>query len=118
MSEFIKLDANSPATLSAVVEAVTRLSTYSEAQILELVSEGKLHELFPFRPRAQDLPADTVAEEDLVEASPLPMSRERRAALIQSSMPSSGPRSATPAEGKVIRRSPIRKARTIDSADG
>jgi len=94
MSEFIKLEANSPATLGAVVEAVTRLSTLSEAQILELVSAGKIQELFPFHPRSEALPADTVAEEDLVEASALPLSRERRAALIQSSVPVSSSRSA------------------------
>ncbi len=50
MSEFMQLEASSPATLGAVVEAVTRLSTFSEAQILELVSAGKIRELFPFRP--------------------------------------------------------------------
>jgi hypothetical protein len=90
MSEFMKLEANAPATLGAVVEAVTRLSTYSEAQILELVSAGKIKDLFPFHPvRTDELPADTVEEGELVEASALPLSRERRAALIQSSMPSS-----------------------------
>jgi hypothetical protein len=94
MSEFIKLEANSPATLGAVVEAVTLLSTFSEAQLLELVSTGKIQELFPFHPRSEELPANTVAEEDLVEASALPLSRERRAALIQSSMPASSARSA------------------------
>lgn len=95
MSESIKLEANAPATLGAVVEAVTRLSTYSEAQILDLVSAGKIQEMFPLHPRSQELPADTVAEEDLKEASPLPLSRGRNAALIQSSMPSSTSRSAT-----------------------
>jgi hypothetical protein len=88
MSEFIKLEASAPATLGAVVEAMTRLSTLSEAHILELVSAGKIQELFPFRPNRVDaLPADTVDEGDLVEASALPLSAERRAALIQSSMP-------------------------------
>jgi len=84
----MKLEANSPATLGAVVEAVTRLSTYSEAQILEFVSAGKIKELFPFRPtRPDELPPDTVEEGDLVEASAMPLSREQRAALIQSSLP-------------------------------
>lgn len=48
MTEFHKLEANAPATLGAVVEAVTRLSTFSEAQILELVSADKIKDLFPF----------------------------------------------------------------------
>jgi len=62
MSEFMRLDAKAPATLGAVVEAVTRLSTWSEAQILELVSAGKIEELFPYKPASgQPIPADTVA---------------------------------------------------------
>ena len=35
MSEFMILDAKAPATMEAVVEAVMRLSTLSEPQILE-----------------------------------------------------------------------------------
>ena len=89
MSEFIKLEAHAPATLGAVVEAITRLSTFGEAQILELVTAGKLQELFPFRPNAlEQLPADTVEESDLQEASAMPLSPEGRAALMQASMPS------------------------------
>jgi hypothetical protein len=88
MSEFLKLEANAPATLGAVVEAITRLSTCSEAEILELVSAGKIREVFPFRPAVPaDLGADSVGEEELVEASAMPLSREQRAALIQSSLP-------------------------------
>jgi hypothetical protein len=89
MSEFMQLDTEAPATMKAVVEAVLRLSTYSERQILELVSEGRLGELFPFHPRGQETPPDFVAEDDLQEASALPLSRERKGALIQSSMPTS-----------------------------
>jgi hypothetical protein len=89
MSELMQLDAERPATMKAVVEAVARLSTYSERQILELVSDGKLGELFPFHPRQQEIPPDFVAEEDLQEASALPLSRERKGAVIQSSMPTS-----------------------------
>jgi hypothetical protein len=88
MSEFMLLDAKAPATMQAVVEAVMRLSTFSEAQILELVSAGKLSEMFPFRPQSgQDIPPDFVPEDELNEASALPLSREARAALIQSRMP-------------------------------
>jgi len=75
--------------MGTVAEAVVRLSTFSERQILDLVSGGQLGELFPFRPKAQTLPPDSVAEEDLEEASTLPMTRDQKAALIQSSMPSS-----------------------------
>jgi hypothetical protein len=97
MSKFKKLEANSPATLGAVVEAVTHLSTLGEAQILELVSAGKIKEVFPFRPNLRGTPpADTVDERDLDEASALPLSRKRRAALIHASMPSRASRSVKP----------------------
>jgi hypothetical protein len=88
MSEFLKLEANAPATLGAVVEALTRLSTYPEAELLELVSAGKIREIFPFRPAEPlNLGADSLEEDQLVEASAMPLSRERHAALIQSSLP-------------------------------
>lgn len=84
------LDASQPATLGAVVEAVTRISTLSEAQILELVSAGETQKIFPFRSsRASKVAPDTVAEDDLEEASPMPLSRERRAAIVDASMPPS-----------------------------
>jgi hypothetical protein len=88
MSEFMILDAKAPATMEAVVEAVMRLSTFSESQILELVSAGKLGEVFPFRSKSgQEIPPDFVAEDDLVEASALPLNRGQRSSLVQSSMP-------------------------------
>jgi hypothetical protein len=90
MSEFMLLDAKAPATLGAVVEAVTRLSTLGEAKILELVSAGKIADWFPFKPAADPhIPADTVAEDDLVEASAAPLNQRQRDALIQSSLPAS-----------------------------
>jgi len=92
MSEFRHLDTKGPAQMDAVVEAVLRLSTFSERQILDLVSEGQLGELFPYRSKAQELPPDSVAEDDLIDASAMPMNRTEKAALIQSSMPSSGSR--------------------------
>jgi hypothetical protein len=93
MSEFMRLDAKAPATLGAVVEAVTRLSTLSEVKILELVSAGRIADLFPFKPSGdQPIPSDTMAEEDLVEASALPVNRQQRDALIQSSLPASSPK--------------------------
>lgn len=88
MNEFRTLNTDAPAEMGAVVEAVVRLSTFSERQLLELVSEGQLGELFPFHPKEPPaLPPDFVAEADLEEASAMPLSRERRAALIQASMP-------------------------------
>ncbi len=110
MSEFMLLDAKAPATMEAVIEAVTRLSTFSEAQILELVSAGKMKDLFPFKPASdQEVPADTAADEELAEASASPLNREQRRALIQSSMPaaatSSSRRSSTAdAEPKSARK--------------
>ena len=50
MGEFSQFDAEAPAALGAVVEAVTRLSTLSEAKILELVSAGKVADLFALKP--------------------------------------------------------------------
>ncbi|MGA2711099.1 MAG: hypothetical protein ACLQJ0_04910 [Steroidobacteraceae bacterium] len=102
----MKLEASSPATLGAVVEAVTRLSTYSEAQILELVSAGKIKDLFPFRPtRPDELLPDTVDEGDLVEASAMPLSREQRAALIQSSLPATATARSVATGTSRVRRS-------------
>jgi hypothetical protein len=81
MSEFLKLETDAAATLGAVVEAVTRLSTYSEAELLELVSRGKIRDLFPFRPtRPADLGSDSVGEDDLVEASAMPLRPEHQTA--------------------------------------
>ena len=74
--------------MEAVVKAVSRLST-SERQILELVSDGQLGDLFPFHPRQQDVPDDFASEEDLQEASAVPLGRERQGSLIQSGMPPS-----------------------------
>jgi hypothetical protein len=80
MSEFRKLDMNTAATLSEVVEAVTRLSTFSEAHILELASTGEINDLFPFRTHTTgELPADTLDETELKEASAMPRRLERRA---------------------------------------
>jgi hypothetical protein len=88
MSEFLKLEANAPATLGAVVEAITRLSTHPEAELLELVSTGKIRDVFPFRPTVPtNLGPDSVAEDELLEASAMPPTPDHHAALIQSSLP-------------------------------
>ncbi len=102
MSEFLKLEANAPATLGAVVEAVTRLSTYPEAELLELISRGQLKDLFPFRPtHPAELGPDSIEEGDLVEASAMPLSPKQHAALIESSLPPrSTSRGTTPRRAK------------------
>jgi hypothetical protein len=93
MSEFMRLDAKAPATLGAVVEAVAHLSTLSESEILELVSSGRIAELFPFKSAAgAPIPPDTEADGALVVASAAPLSRKERDALIESSLPASPPR--------------------------
>jgi hypothetical protein len=97
MREFMQLDAKAPAALGRVVEAATRLGTLSEAKILELVSAGKIADLFPFKPAGdQPIPSDTLAEEELVEASTLPLNRKQRDALIQLSLPASSPKKYRP----------------------
>jgi hypothetical protein len=88
MSKFMRLHANAPATLGAVVEAVTRLSTLGEAKILEIVTAGNIAKYFPYEPPAdRPIPADTLPDEELMEASAAPLRRQQRDALIQSSLP-------------------------------
>jgi hypothetical protein len=49
--------------------------------------------LVPFKPSGDPpIPSDTMAEEDLVEASALPLNRQQRDALIQSSLPAPSPK--------------------------
>ena len=90
MSEFRHLDTKEPAEMGTVLEAVVRLSTLSEDEILSLVSERHLEDSFSFSAQAQEPPPDFVDEADLDEASALPLSRPNREALIQASMPPSG----------------------------
>jgi hypothetical protein len=88
------------------VEAVSQLSTLSEATVLELVSAGKIADLFPFRPTVpKRLPADTIDESELVEASAMPLSRHQRDALVQSSMPSKAARASRQTAGNGPRSS-------------
>ena len=93
MSKFMTLNSEAPATLGAVVAAVTELSTLGEAKLLELVTAGRLAEVFPFKPtKARRLPADTQSEDQLVLASASPLSRKQRDALIESSLPAAAGR--------------------------
>jgi hypothetical protein len=78
--------------LGAVVEAVTRLSALGEAKILELLSAGKITDVFAFVPVGDPpIPSDTLAEEELVEASPSALTRNERRTLIQSSSSTPSP---------------------------
>jgi len=109
---FIGTDPATPATLESVVAAVMRLSTLDEAELLELVSAGRLDEVFPFRPGGeQRAPADFVAEADLIEASAKPLKRRERHALVQSSIaaPPKEPHRAVSAAGL---RTPAKSARS------
>ncbi|HTY50435.1 MAG TPA: hypothetical protein VMB48_12175 [Steroidobacteraceae bacterium] len=82
------MELSGPATLSAVVQAVVRLAALDESEVLQLASSGELRRAFPFRPAPPEQePADFVGADELVQASPGPLSAEKRAALIQSSMP-------------------------------
>ena len=75
MTEFRRQDTERPASLAEVGAAVKRLSKFGEADILEMVSTGKIRDLFPFRANNPDeLPPDTVDEAELMEASPMPRS--------------------------------------------
>jgi hypothetical protein len=111
MSEFMLLDAKAPATLEAVLEGVAHLSTLSEAEILERVSAGRARDLFPFKPMSdQEIPSDKVAEDELVEASAMPLSRQQRSSLIQSSMPPSATaRSARKGTAHAAKTSKLRR---------
>ena len=104
------LDAKAPATLGAVVEAVARLSTLSEAKILELVSAGNLQDVFPFQPAGNlTLPADSQSDEDLIEASALPLNAAQRAAIVSASLPN-----AASAKRRTTRtKSPSRKIKSL-----
>ncbi len=93
MSERESVDAQlqSPATLEAVVAAIVRASAFDEAELQELVSAGKLRDIFPYRPHATAIPSDFVSREDLVKASAIPLDQRGRKAIIQSSMPRRSP---------------------------
>jgi hypothetical protein len=88
MKEFMNLELSGPATLTAVVQAVLQLAAQDETQIMGLASSGKFRRAFPFRPSAPERePTDYVSGDELVQASPGPLSAAQRATLIQSSMP-------------------------------
>jgi hypothetical protein len=105
-----------------VFEGVVHLITFSEAQILDLESAGRIRELYPFKPTSnQGIPADTVPEDELVPAPAMPLSRQQRAALIHSSMPvalvAATPRSARKDTAKASKLTRfISKKPTVDDS--
>ena len=88
MSEFKSLDLGAPATVENVLEGILRLRTLGEADILELAVSGKLAEVFPIETieLSEDV-ADFVSEDNLNEASALPLSADDRVRLIRDSVP-------------------------------
>jgi hypothetical protein len=110
---FVGTDPAKPATLESVVAAVMRLSTLDEAELLDLVSTGRLEEVFPFRPGGeQRAPADFVAEADLIEASPKPLKRRERHALIQSSIAAAQAKEPRRPAAATDARTPAKSARS------
>lgn len=90
MSDFEAIDPNEPATVENVLMAVMRLRDYDEAMLAEVISQGRLHELFPFRPRSATLPPDTLDEAHVVEASPQSLTDSAYAELVKASTHSGG----------------------------
>jgi len=86
MPDFEPLDPAAPATVENVALAVARLARYDETELAELVSEGRLGEVFPFRLAAGTPPKDSLDEADVPQASALPLSDEVFAQLLRSSM--------------------------------
>ena len=90
MSEFKSLDLHAPATVEDVLEGILRLRKFGEADILQLAVSGQLAKVFPIG--TNDLSegvADFVSEDDLDEASALPLSADDRIQLIRDSVPRS-----------------------------
>ncbi len=53
----INVKLGAPATVENVLTAVTELAKYSEAEIHQIVSEGRLSEIFHYEVSEEDLPA-------------------------------------------------------------
>ena len=66
---------------------MAKLSSYGEADLAELVSKGRLPSLFPVQPRETTVPGDFEDDENVPEASAMPLDDQSYAQLVQSSMP-------------------------------
>lgn len=100
MANFESVDPKQPATLESVVRAVAKLSQLSEAQLAEMVAAGPLASFFPFQPQETAVPDDFANDDDVPEASAMPLDDERYSKLVQSSMPPA--RSATRIEAAAL----------------
>jgi len=90
MPDFEPLNPAAPATVENVALAVAALARFDEAEISELVTQGRLSEVFPFR-LARGAPSeDTRSDADVPQASALPLTDEAFAKLLKSSMRDSG----------------------------
>lgn len=88
MPNSINHDSSRPATLEAVIEAIAKLSALDELEIKALVSSGKLQDILPFlRSPPMETVQDFASDDEVVEASPLPLSIKQRAELILASIP-------------------------------
>jgi hypothetical protein len=86
MGEFKQYDA--AAALGSLAEAVTHLSTFERNQDSEARICRKRRGLVGIEARRRRAdPSDTVAEEELVEASASPLNQKERDGLTRSSLP-------------------------------
>jgi hypothetical protein len=63
-----QIDLAGPAKLEDVVRAILVLARRDEAELADIVSEGKLHEVFPFKPRTYAAPASLGRFDDIKQA--------------------------------------------------
>ena len=75
--------AAEPVTLEQVVAAVLALDRFSEAEILDLISSGRLRDAFPYELRTGRPAADTMNWDEIPEASPRPLTEEEDLASMR-----------------------------------
>lgn len=63
-----QLDLAGPAVLEDVVSAILVLARHDEAELAEIVSAGKLREVFPYKARERAAPASLGRFDDIEEA--------------------------------------------------
>ncbi len=76
-------DSTEPVTLEQVVAAVLALDRFSEEEVLDLISHGKLREVFAFGLRTRQLPPDTVPWDNIREAPARPLTEEEDLASVR-----------------------------------
>lgn len=75
-TDIIDKQLGTPATVEDVLTAATQLAKYGEVEVHQIVSEGRLSEIFPYNVSEADLPApalkkwsDVVAQRDSMDGS-------------------------------------------------